>query len=111
MEGRCEGEPPTREIVVATEEELRRGMEPVGVKPTDRAGALAHFQERLGRHVERARYEAYIDGLIAKLLLDAPVDGEVWVCQSRYRGPMAGHEGLGLVREGVVLRYETIVRY
>lgn len=91
---------------------LKRGMEPVPHVATDEQGAIEYFVHRLELpgHV-RDRYAAIIKEKIAELSSACEPGDTVWICRSRYVGPMAGHEGLGIVRQGQVMKYETMVHF
>lgn len=95
------------------EQRREHGMEPAPHEATDRDGAIRHFVDReMTFPAElRARYIASIDQQITRLTQDGQPGDELWVCRSRYVGPLAGHEGLGIVRDGKVVRYEKIVNY
>jgi len=97
---------------MATEEDLEMGMEPVAFRPVDRGGAVEHFLGLVGGTPSlKSRIEARVDQVIQKLQIDDGREEQLWVCQSRYIGPLAGHAGLGVVRRGELLRYESIVDY
>ena len=96
---------------MATKEELERGMEPVPFRQVDREGAVEHFLALVGGTPSlKPMIETGVDQVILKLQIDVGRE-ELWVCKSRYVGPLAGHEGLGAVRQGELIRYEHIVQY
>jgi len=95
---------------VATKEELERGMEPVPFERMDRDTAVAYFLKHTG---DNPRVRPIIEKGIGEVLveLDLQAGEELWLCKSRYIGPLAGHEGLGAVRNGVIVRYKSIIQY
>lgn len=94
------------------EAELARGMEPVAVEKADRHVVIRHFVDRFGRNFpKRDRMIARCDEMIAGMMQDAVDGDELWICRSRYVGVLAGHEGLGIVREGSIVKYRKIVQY
>jgi hypothetical protein len=99
------------ETEVATEEELARGMEPVPVERVDRDRAVAYFLALSGGDHPRVRpiIEKGIDEVLCQL--DLQPGDELWICKSRYIGPFAGHQGLGAVQDGVIVRYKSLVQY
>ena len=97
---------------MATREELERGMEPVPFQRIDREGAVAHFLRSTGSHPRvRPLIEAEVDKVIAELQVEERLGDQLWICKSRYIGPFAGHEGLGVVRHGAIVRYKGIIDY
>jgi len=52
-----------------------------------------------------------LDQMITRLVGADANDGELWHCKSRYVGPLAGHEGLGIVKDDTIIRYEKVIRY
>lgn len=87
-------------------------MEPVPFRQVDRDGAIEHFLGLMGGTLDlKPMVETGIDQVILKLLIDEGREEQLWVCKSRYVGPLAGHEGLGVLRHGELVRYEHIVRY
>ncbi|MDN2583443.1 hypothetical protein [Aquibium sp. ELW1220] len=54
---------------------------------------------------------ARCDETIAEMMQDAVDGDELWICRSRHVGMLAGHEGLGIVREGSIVEYRKIVQY
>ena len=55
--------------------------------------------------------ETGVDKVILKLQINDGREEQLWVCKSRYVGPLAGHEGLGVLKHGELIRYEHIVQY
>ena len=97
---------------MATEEDLKMSMEPAPFRQVDREGAVEHFLGLVGGTPSlKPRIETGVDQVIQKLQIDDVCEEQLWVCKSRYIGPLAGHEGLGVVRRGELLRYESIVNY
>lgn len=97
---------------MASEEELRRGMEPVPFRQVDREGAIDHFLGLVGGALHlKPMIETGVDQVILKLQFDHSHEEQLWVCKSRYVGPLAGHEGLGVLRHSELIRYEHIVMY
>jgi hypothetical protein len=93
-------------------------MEPVPHEKTDRDGLVRHFVDQLCsdfpphmRADMREKVLAWLDNTILRMLKDSEPGDELWICRSRYIGPLAGHEGLGIVRSGTVLKYEPIIHY
>ena len=87
-------------------------MEPTPFLRVDREGAIQHFLRLVGeapRHSQRI--ETGVDEIILKLQIRDDGEDQLWICKSRYIGLLAGHEGLGVVRRGELLRYESIVDY
>lgn len=87
-------------------------MEPVPYAATDEQGAIAHFVDREPWPANiRDRYVALINSKVAELKGACEIGDEVWICRSRFIGPLAGHEGLGIVRNGQVVRYDSLIDY
>lgn len=85
-------------------------MEPVPFKQVGRHGAIEHFLGPLGGSPNlKPMIEAGVDQVILTLAIDDGREEELWVCKSRYVGPLAGHAGLGVVRHGELVRYVRIV--
>ena len=97
----------------AAQERLAQGMEPVPLEKADRDVVIRYFVDPHAKHFPDLREEmlAWVDQIIPKLLLNAEPGDELWICQSRFVGPMAGHQGLGIVRNGKVLTYERLKNY
>jgi len=94
-------------------ERLARGMEPVPEERADREVIIRHFVDDYARHFpeRRERMLEWVDATMARLMNDAPPGDELWICRSRFIGPLAGHRGLGVVRAGKVVKYETVINY
>jgi len=88
-------------------ERLKNGMLPVLVCPTDNDESTAYFTAKLGNI---PRMNDHIAALIDRLELSAAPGDEIWRYRSRYFGPLAGHEGIALVRGGEVVAHEVVVR-
>lgn len=97
----------------STEAEMARGMEPVAVEKADRDVVIRHFVDGHGRNFPRSRDRmvAGCEEMIAAMMQDAVDGDELWICRSRHVGMLAGHEGLGIVREGSIVEYRKIVQY
>ena len=65
--------------------------------------------ENLPEHiVERLR----IPEVALAPLLDAMTNGdELWLCQSEKLGPLLGHKGIALVRDGQPIIYMRVINY
>lgn len=97
---------------MAAEEDLKSGLEPIPFRPVDREGAVEHFLGLAGGTPSlRPRVETGVDQVILKLQVNDGDEEQLWVCKSRYVGPLAGHEGLGVLRHGELIRYESIIVY
>lgn len=83
-------------------------MEPIPEHPIDRDEAVRVFSRGIAHFAEKIA--PGIDHTIARLLKDAQPGDELWLC-GRYVGPLLGHRGLGLVRNGEVIRYEQMMTY
>jgi hypothetical protein len=92
---------------------LELGMAPVPFQRVDRTAAVSHFLRFIPRKSPEleANAEAQIDDIVRRLQPEAQAGEELWVYKSRHIGALAGHEGLAVVRDGTVLRHETIVQY
>jgi len=87
-------------------------MEPVAYKAATEEAAIQHFVDK-ERWPEAIR-QRYVDLIKTKLseLQAACAEGDaVWICRSRYIGPFAGHEGLGIVRGDEVVRCDVLIDY
>jgi len=74
---------------------------------------VKYFVDGPSKHFTDIREEmmVWVDQVMAKLLRNSEPGDELWICRSRYLGPMAGHLGLGIVRNGNVVLYERIKNY
>ena len=88
-------------------ERLKNGMLPVLVCPTDKDESAAYFTTKLGNI---PTLNQHIVALIDRLGLSAAPGDEIWRYRSRYVGPLAGHEGIALVRGGEIVVHEVVVR-
>lgn len=87
-------------------------MEPTPFLRVDREGAIQHFLNLVGESPRgRRAIETGVDQVILKLQIQDDGEDQLWICKSRYIGPLAGHEGLGVVRRGELVRYESLVDY
>lgn len=88
-------------------------MEPVPLEKGDRDAIMRHFVNKTIEQFPDARDKllAWVDAIIPQMMKDAGPGDELWICRSRYIGPLAGHEGLGVVRDGKVVKYQSIRRY
>lgn len=97
----------------AERERLARGMEPVPHERADREAIIRHFVDEYAMAFPQRREQllVWVDHMMATTLKDARPGDELWICRSRYIGPLAGHEGVGVVRDGNVVKYEAIIHY
>ncbi|ODT67854.1 MAG: hypothetical protein ABS75_22705 [Pelagibacterium sp. SCN 63-23] len=87
-------------------------MEPIPFRQVDRDGAIEHFPNLVGGSTHlKPMIETGVDKAILKLLIDENREEQLWVCKSRYIGPLAGHERLGVLSYGELIRYEHLVQY
>jgi len=78
----------------------------------DEQAAIQHFVYREPwPEPLRRRYIDSIKNRFAEISQACQPGDSVWICRSRIIGPMAGHEGLGIVRDGQIVRYDVIVDY
>lgn len=85
-------------------------MEPVPLQRASADEVMAHFTKDWPEHLHSEIGRA-MRASIDSLLKQAVEGDELWLCRSRYVGPLAGHEGFGLVRAGAILRYERVRNY
>jgi hypothetical protein len=88
-------------------------MEPVPVQETDPEGAVEWMLSKLGgaRKLMQDRVQESMSELIRRLTEGADAEDRLFICQSRYTGPLAGHQGLGMVRKGSVVRYKKVLSF
>lgn len=85
-------------------------MDPVPFQKADRELVFRLFVEDNARDLPHlnVKIKLYYDSLISGLLRDAKDGDEMWICGSKISGGLVGHEGIGLVRDGQVLKYEKL---
>ncbi|WP_143145838.1 hypothetical protein [Devosia enhydra] len=103
----------SEELSKADRARLAPGMEPVPLEKADRDVVFRHFVDRIVTSFPDLREElsAWCDQVIASMTREIEHGDELWVCRSRFVGTLAGHVGLGIVRDGVVIKYEAIIRH
>jgi hypothetical protein len=98
--------------VTELEDRLREGMLPIPDVRTDEDEAFAYFMaERRSAPELTERIRDGLRALMQRLRAQGLPSDELWRYKSRFIGPMAGHEGIALVRDGDVIAYEAIRHY
>lgn len=88
-------------------------MEPIPYEMADREVIIRHFVEEHVGHFPNRREAllAWVDETMSKMQERARPGDQLWICRSRYIGPLAGHKGLGIVRDGQIVKYQAIIHY
>lgn len=88
-------------------------MEPVPFQKADRELVFRLFVDEIARDLPHLRQRTLLhyDRIISRLMRDARGGDEMWICRSKLSGGLVGHEGIGLVRDGRVLKYEKLVQH
>lgn len=90
-------------------EDYAHWNETIPRQPMDRDQAIYHFIDKGGPWAGRDKLVAGLDRMIVELMEGSEPGDELWLCGSRKMGVLAGHEGLGVVRGGQMLRYTNIL--
>ncbi|MGV3490243.1 MAG: hypothetical protein ACO1OG_02890 [Devosia sp.] len=106
-------------------ERFDRDMEPVPHRRTNRDEVIRLFVEphfvdislwsEASRRAEmasnREKMISYYEQFIAAVMQDAADGDELWICQSRFSGALIGHEGIGRVRNGAIVKYQKLAQH
>lgn len=67
--------------------------------------------EGLPQFQERARDLKDLREILSPIFKEIREDDRVWICQSKQRGPLLGHEGVALVRNEQPVIYIRVIQY
>jgi hypothetical protein len=89
-------------------------MEPIPERQVSRDEAVRYFVDEFGPPdwpEVRRNIEAGVEATIARLQKGTETGDQLWLCCSRHLGVLYGNRGLGIVRNGQIIRYESIVKF